>query len=373
MQPIVSNRFPLSEEEVSRYSRQLLLPELGREGQERLKAARVLVIGAGGLGSPVALYLAAAGVGTLGIVDSDSVEPSNLHRQLLHFTCDLGKPKLQSAGEKLAALNPHVRLIAHATRLTAANALEILGDYDVVADGTDNFPTRYLVNDACVLLRKPNVYASIFRFEGRASVFAPHLGGPCYRCWYPEPPPPGAVPSCAEAGVLGALCGILGNIQAMETIKLITGIGEPLLGRLLQVQALTMQFREHRIPRDPACPVCGLQPSIRELKEIPTSCSPDDLSVEQFELLRSRHEDFVLVDVREAEEVAAGRIPGSLHVPLAQLAQRLHQLPKDRLIVLHCHSGIRSQRALQVLREHGYTRLKNLAGGIAAWQRFHQQ
>ncbi|MCX7886922.1 MAG: molybdopterin-synthase adenylyltransferase MoeB [Verrucomicrobiae bacterium] len=373
MQPIVANGSFLTDEELVRYSRQLILPELGQQGQRRLKAARVLVVGAGGLGSPLALYLAAAGVGTLGIADGDCVETSNLHRQLLHATPDVGKSKLESARQKLLALNPHVQVVLHPTRLAAANAQEILGDYDVVADGTDNFPARYLVNDACVLLRKPNVHGAIYRFEGMASVFAPHLGGPCYRCWYPEPPPDGAVPSCAEAGVLGALCGIIGSIQAMEVIKLVVGAGEPLLGRLLRIDALTMRFREHRIARDPCCPVCGEQPAITELRDIAGGCSPDDLGVEELEAMRRRKEDFLLVDVRDPAEVAVAEIPGSFKLPLPELRRRFGELPKDRLIVLHCQSGVRSRRALQFLRAQGFTRVKNLAGGIEAWQRHFRQ
>jgi len=368
MKPVVSNRAALSGEELQRYSRHLILPEVGREGQERLKAAKVLLVGAGGLGSPLAIYLAAAGVGTIGMVDFDVVDASNLQRQVLHFTSDVGRPKLQSAREKLTALNPNVTFTTHETRLTESNALEILCGYDVVVDGTDNFPTRYLVNDACVLSRKPNVYGSIYRFEGMASVFAPHLGGPCYRCWYPEPPPAGVVPSCAEAGVLGVLPGIIGNIQAMETIKLIIGAGEPLLERLLRFNALTMSFREHRIPRDPDCPLCGSNPTITELKEIPMSCSPDDISVEQLKAMRERKENFILVDVRDPDEFAVNEIAGSVKLPLPELPRRFGELPKDKLIVLHCKTGGRSARALRFLREQGYARLKNLAGGITAWE-----
>jgi len=369
MQPVVPNRLPLTDEELRRYARHVLLSEVGREGQERLKAAKVLLVGAGGLGSPVALYLTAAGVGTIGMVDDDTVDFSNLQRQLLHFTPDVGKPKLQSAGEKLAAINPGLCFVPHPVRLSASNALEILGGYDVVVDGTDNFPTRYLVNDACALLRKPNVYGSIYRFEGMASVFAPHLGGPCYRCWYPEPPPAGAVPSCAEAGVLGVLCGIIGTIQATEAIKLILGQGEPLLGRLLRFNALAMSFREHRIPRDPNCPLCGRNPTITQLKEILMSCSLDDISVEQLKTMRERKEDFILVDVRDPDEFAVNEIAGSVKLPLPELPRRFGELPKDKLVVLHCKAGGRSTRALKFLREQGYTRLKNLAGGIEAWEK----
>ena len=378
MNPIVLNRSKLTNEEIQRYSRHLLLPEVGMEGQERLKAAKVLLIGAGGLGSPVALYLAAAGVGTIGMVDFDNVDFSNLQRQILHFTPDVGQPKLQSAAAKLTAINPQLNFKPHPTRLTSANALAIIRDYDLVVDGTDNFPTRYLVNDACVLLRKSNVYGSIYRFEGRASVFAPHLGGPCYRCWYPEPPPAGQVPNCAEAGVLGVICGIIGNIQATEAIKLILGQGESLLGRLLRFDALAMTFRQHTIPKDPACVVCGQNPTITKLIDYPAFCgiapstpnmnsTTDDISVETLQQMRTAKQDFVLVDVRNPDEVAICEIAGSVKLPLPELPQRFKELPADKLIVLHCKMGGRSARALQFLRSQGYQQLKNVAGGINAW------
>jgi len=378
MNPIVLNRSKLTNEEITRYSRHILLPEVGLEGQERLKAAKVLLIGAGGLGSPVALYLAAAGVGTIGMVDFDNVDFSNLQRQVLHFTPDVGKSKLQSAAAKLTAINPHLQFIPHPTRLTSANALAIIRDYDLVVDGTDNFPTRYLVNDACVLLHKPNVYGSICRFEGRASVFAPHLGGPCYRCWYPEPPPAGQVPNCAEAGVLGVICGIIGNIQATEAIKLILGQGDPLLGRLLRFDALAMTFRQHTIPKDPACAVCGQNPTIIKLIDYPAFCgidqstqnmnsTTDDISVETLQQMRTAKQDFVLVDVRNPDEVAICEIAGSVKLPLPEFPQRFKELPADKLIVLHCKMGGRSSRALQFLRSQGYRQLKNVAGGINAW------
>jgi len=373
MQPVVSHRTALTAEELQRYSRHVILPEVGREGQERLKAAKVLLVGAGGLGSPLAMYLAAAGVGTIGMVDFDVVDASNLQRQVLHATGNVGKPKLESARERLAAINPHVTFVAHETRLTADNALEILRGYDVVADGTDNFPTRYLVNDACVLLKKPNVYGSIYRFEGMASVFAPHLGGPCYRCWYPEPPEPGMVPSCAEAGVLGAICGVVGSLQATEAIKLILGQGEPLLGRLLRFDALAMRFREHRLPRDPGCALCGSHPTITKLMNTSFQChnNADEVSVDELQAMRERKEDFILVDVRNPDEFAVNEITGSVKLPLPELAQRFGELPKDKLIVLHCKLGGRSAKALKFLREHGYARSKHLAGGIEAWeQRF---
>jgi len=378
MHPIVFNRSKLTNEEIHRYSRHLLLPEVGMAGQERIKAAKVLLIGAGGLGSPVALYLAAAGVGTIGVVEFDTVDFSNLQRQILHFTPDAGKPKLQSAAEKLTAINPHLNFIPHQTRLTSANALDLIRDYDLVVDGTDNFPTRYLVNDACVLLRKPNVSGSIYRFEGRASVFAPHLGGPCYRCWYPEPPQPGQVPNCAEAGVLGVICGIIGAIQATEALKLILGQGDSLLGRLLRFDALAMTFRQIKIPPDPDCAICGPNPTITKLIDYPAFCgigqgtpnmnsTTDDISVETLQQMRAARQDFVLVDVRNPDEVAICEIPGSVKLPLPELPQRFKELPADKLIVLHCKMGGRSARALQFLRSQGYTQLKNVAGGINAW------
>ncbi|MGD0016756.1 MAG: molybdopterin-synthase adenylyltransferase MoeB [Verrucomicrobiia bacterium] len=383
MEPVVTNRTKLTNEEIKRYSRHLILPEVGVEGQERIKAAKVLLVGSGGLGSPLALYLSAAGVGTIGIVDFDAVDLANLQRQVIHFTTDVGKPKLQSAEEKIKAINPNVKFVAHQAKLTSENAIEIIKDYDVVADGTDNFPTRYLVNDACVMLKKPDVYGSIFRFEGMASVFAPHLGGPCYRCWYPEPPPPGKVPSCAEAGVLGVVCGIIGNIQANETIKLIIGKGAPLMGRLLRFNALDMTFKEHKIPRDPDCPLCGKNPTITKLidynqfcglsrseiaaKKQETGLGPDDIAVEQVKAMLDRKEDFAFVDVRNPDERTICKIEGTKLIPLPDLPQRLKELPKDKLIIFHCHYGGRSMRALKFLRSQGYTKLKNLSGGIDRW------
>ena len=383
MEPVVANRSRLTNEEIKRYSRHLILPEVGVEGQERIKAARVLIIGSGGLGSPLALYLSAAGVGTIGMVDFDTVDLGNLHRQVIHFTPDVGKPKLQSAAEKIKAINPNVKFVAHQTKLTSENALDIIKDYDVVVDGTDNFPTRYLVNDACVMLKKPNVYGSIFRFEGMSSVFAPHLGGPCYRCWYPEPPPPDKVPSCAEAGVLGVVCGIIGNIQANEAIKLILGKGTPLIGRLLRFNALEMTFKELKIPHDPDCPLCGKNPTITKLIDYDQFCGvcrcettpkdqqiglgPDDIAVEQVKAMRDRKEDFLFVDVRNPDERAICRIEGTQFIPLPDLPQRFQELPKDKLIVLHCHHGGRSMRALNFLRSQGYYKLKSLTGGIEKW------
>jgi len=390
LDPIIKDRAKLTHEEIKRYSRHLILPEVGVEGQERLKAAKVLLIGSGGLGSPLALYLTAAGVGTIGMVEFDTVDFSNLQRQIIHFTGDVGKHKLKSAEEKLKAINPNLNFIPYPVKLTSENALEILKDYDVVIDGTDNFPTRYLVNDACVMLKKPNVYGSIFRWEGMASVFAPHLGGPCYRCWYPEPPPPGLVPSCAEGGVLGVICGIIGNIQANEAVKLIIGKGRPLMGRLLRFDSMDMSFREFKIPRDPNCPVCGKHPTITELIDYNQFCGvgrgeeggtsgdsiveqkdnrlgPDEISVEQLKQMRDRKEDFVLVDVRNPDEFQISVIEGSVKLPLPDLPQRFKELPKDKLIVLHCKMGSRSMRALKFLRQQGYPKLKNVAGGINAW------
>jgi adenylyltransferase/sulfurtransferase len=372
MEPIVHSRALLTDDESRRYSRHLILPEVGREGQERLKAAKVLLVGAGGLGSPVAMYLAAAGVGTVGMADFDVVDASNLQRQILHATNNVGKSKLESARERIATINPRVKFVGYEARLEPENALEILRGYDVVVDGTDNFPTRYLVNDACVLLGKPNVYGAIFRFEGMVSVFAPHLGGSCYRCWYPEPPEPGMVPSCAEAGVLGAICGVVGSLQATETIKLILGRGEPLLGRLLRFDALAGHFRELRLSRDEGCALCGNHPTIRRLVKIPFVCSSnssDDISVEELKAMLERSEDFLLVDVRDPEEVAVSAIRGSIKLPLPELPRRFGELPKDKLIVLHCQRGGRSARALNFLREQGYTRLKNVAGGMAEWEK----
>jgi MoaD family protein len=374
----------LTNEEVQRYSRHLIMPEVGIDGQRRLKAARVLCVGAGGLGSPAALYLAAAGVGTLGIVDFDAVDSSNLQRQILHSTNDVGRPKLSSARERLAALNPGTNVVTHDVRLTSANALEIFGGYDVILDGTDNFATRYLVNDACVLLGKPNAYGSIFRFEGQASVFATKEG-PCYRCLYPEPPPPGLVPSCAEGGVLGVLPGVIGTIQATETIKLILGVGQPLIGRLVLYDALGMRFRELRLRRDPECPVCGERPSIRELIDYEQFCGipraaagaaaaalPSELevSVEDLKTTLETDPSLLLLDVREPQEFAICRIPGSRLVPLGELPARIADLRAEavqRPLVVHCKSGVRSAKAVRLLQDAGLTSAKNLKGGILAW------
>ncbi len=364
----------LSHEEIRRYSRHLIIPEVGLAGQRKLKAARVLCVGAGGLGSPLSLYLAAAGVGTLGIVDFDVVDESNLQRQILHGTSDVGRKKLESAAARLTDINPNVRIIPHETRLSAANALEILRDYDVVADGTDNFPTRYLVNDACVLLGKPNVYASIYRFEGQASVFFAEKG-PCYRCLYKEPPPPGLVPSCAEGGVLGILPGLLGVIQATETVKLLLGIGEPLIGRLLLVDALGLRFRELKLRKDPDCVLCGPNATQRTLIDYDQFCGisqgeeppAGDITVEELQAKLERGDAFVLLDVREPHEVEIAVIPGAVHIPLRQLPAQLDRLDPAAEIVVHCKLGGRSARAVKLMREAGFSRTRNLAGGIDRW------
>jgi molybdopterin/thiamine biosynthesis adenylyltransferase/rhodanese-related sulfurtransferase len=368
----------LSTDEIQRYARHLILPDVGLDGQQRLKSARVLVVGAGGLGSPVALYLAAAGVGTLGLVDFDDVDVSNLQRQILHGTNDVGRSKLESARARLQDVNPHVRVETHDTRLTSANALDIIGGYDIVVDGTDNFATRYLTNDACVLLGKPNVYGSIFRYEGQASVFGVK-DGPCYRCLFPEPPPPGSVPSCAEGGVLGVLPGIVGTIQATETIKLILGIGETLAGRLLLIDALSMQFRAMTLRKDPACPACGTR-TITALIDYDEFCgtphveathdvddvaeiTPRDLAAR----LSGGDDTFDLIDVREPGEWAIARIDGARLIPLSQIPAALSSLDKTREIVVMCRSGVRSADAARFMQRSGFTRVKNLAGGILRW------
>jgi len=369
----------LSNEEIRRYSRHLIMPEVGMEGQKKLKAARVLAIGTGGLGSPMALYLAAAGVGTIGLVDFDVVDDSNLQRQILFGTRDVGRPKLAAAVERLRDVNPNVNLVPFEERLSSENALRIFRDFDIVADGTDNFPTRYLVNDACVLTGKPNVYASIFRFEGQASVFWAKKG-PCYRCLYAEPPPPGLVPSCAEGGVLGILPGLLGVIQATETIKLVLEAGDPLIGRLLLVDALSMRFRELKLKKNPDCVICG--PNLRVTKLIdyeafcgigPEAAAPaaasgvPEITVEEFQRLRQEREDFVLVDVREPHEWAISAFPESVKIPLGQLPQNLNRLSTADEIVVHCKTGGRSAKAVALLREAGFRKVRNLTGGINRW------
>jgi adenylyltransferase/sulfurtransferase len=369
----------LTTDDLSRYSRHLILPEVGMEGQQKLKAARVLCVGTGGLGSPLALYLAAAGVGTLGLVDFDVVDASNLQRQIIHSTKDIGRKKLDSAEEKLKALNPAMNVVKHETMLSSANALEILKDYDVVADGTDNFPTRYLVNDACVLLGKPNVYGSIFRFEGQASVFATKEG-PCYRCLYPEPPPPGLVPSCAEGGVLGVLPGLLGVIQATEAIKLILGKGESLAGRLLLVDALNMRFRELKLRKNPECPVCGPHPTVTKLIDYQQFCGivPEtkeektmkngipQMAVKELKRRLDAHEDVFILDVREPYEYKIANIGGTL-IPQGEVPQRLSEIDRNREIVVQCRSGARSQKIAELLAQAGYAKVSNLAGGVLAW------
>lgn len=362
----------LTPEELSRYSRHLLLEQVGPTGQERLKNARVLVIGAGGLGSPLALYLAAAGVGTLGIVDFDRVDESNLQRQILHGSKDIGRPKLESAVERLADQNPYVKVVPHPQSLSSENALEILGNYDIVVDGTDNFPTRYLVNDACVLLGKPNVYGSIFRFEGQVSLFSPKDGGSCYRCLYPEPPPPGTVPSCAEGGVLGVLPGVIGTLQATEVLKWILGVGDGLLGRLLLFNALKMSFREMKLSRDPNCPLCGDSPSITELIDYPAFCgqlSVPELSREEFLHLWSAGTAPTLLDVREPHEWKTRNLSeyGARLIPLRALSGEVGNWNRDEEIVIYCQSGGRSAKAVLELQEIGFKNVHSLSGGLNSW------
>src|SRR3954463_995584 len=373
--PAVETGQPLSHAEVLRYSRHLLLPEVGMAGQRKLKSARVLTIGAGGLGSPLSLYLAAAGVGTIGIVDFDVVDLTNLQRQIVHGTSTLGQPKLESAEARLGDVNPNVRIEKHETRLTSQNALEILREYDIIVDGTDNFPTRYLVNDACVLLDKPNVYGSIFRFEGQASVFYAKEG-PCYRCLYSEPPPPGLVPSCAEGGVLGVLPGIIGSIQALETIKLIIGAGDSLIGRLVLFDALKLKFRELKLRKDPDCPLCGEHPTIHELIDYEAFCGigavpayqgPEIVAEQLKDELSQKADDVILIDVREPHEWEIAHIEGARLIPLGQLPDRIPELDGHAEIVTYCHKGSRSMKALEILRGAGHSRVRSLAGGIDAW------
>ena len=352
-----------------RYARQISLPEFGEQGQARLAEGRVLIVGVGGLGSPAAMYLAAAGVGTIGLVDFDAVDETNLHRQIIYGTPDVGRPKLAAAAERLRSINPSVNLELHDGPFGADNALRLVDRYAIVIDGTDNFATRYLVNDACVMTKTPNVYGSIHRFEGQASVFATR-GGPCYRCLHPDPPPAGLIPNCAEAGVLGVLPGIVGTVQATEAIKILTGIGEPLVGRLLLYDALRMRFRQIALPRDPDCPVCGDHRTIRELVAYDQVCgpesSPTDLSVDQLRQWRDAGTPHTLVDVREPFEHAQSRIEGSVLIPLGALDDRLDELPRHMPVVVHCQSGGRSARAAELLRRHGFV-AHNLLGGIRAW------
>jgi len=369
----------LSPDALRRYARHLSLPEVGLAGQKKICATRVLCVGAGGLGSPVLLYLAAAGVGQLGVVDCEAVEESNLQRQILHDTEAVGRPKTESAAAVLRRLNPQVEIVLHPLRLTSANALEVLRPYDIVVDGTDNFPTRYLTNDACVLLRKPNVYGSIFRFEGQASLFAPHLGGPCYRCLYPEPPPPGTVPSCAEGGVLGVLPGVIGCIQATEVLKLALGVGRSLLGRLLLYDALAMTFREIKVRRDPQCPVCGEYPTITRLQDYEAWCGrraapasatphPDEVTVQEMKrALDNPALGIRVVDVREPDEWACAHVAGTTLLPLSQLPQRWQELDPAETIYLHCKAGARSLQAVAFLKARGFARVKSVRGGLQAW------
>lgn len=367
----------LTKDEVLRYSRHLIMPEVGMEGQLKLRQARVLCIGAGGLGSPLALYLAAAGVGKLGIVDFDTVDFTNLQRQIIHDTNDVGRPKLTSARETIADINPNVEVVGFETRLTSDNALDIFKDFDIVADGTDNFPTRYLVNDACVLLGKPNVYGSIFRFEGQASIFYAKEG-PCYRCLYPEPPPPGLVPSCAEGGVLGVLPGIVGCIQAVETIKLILGIGRSLIGRLLLFDAMNMKFRELKLRKNPECPACGTHPTVTKLIDYEQFCGirgeehvvptrVPELTAPEVKEMMDDKKPFVLVDVREPHEFQICRIPGSILIPLGEVPKRMNELNSADEIVVHCRSGMRSAQAVEFLMKAGFRKIHNLKGGVLAW------
>ncbi|MGH8910864.1 MAG: molybdopterin-synthase adenylyltransferase MoeB [Egibacteraceae bacterium] len=381
MEPLIKDPAPLTNDEIRRYSRQLIMPNVGVEGQGRLKAAKVLLVGTGGLGSPLAMYLAAAGVGTIGLVDYDVVDESNLHRQVIHGTKDIGRPKTESARETILDINPHVEVIVHETLLSSENALEIIAPYDLVIDGTDNFPTRYLVNDACVLLGKPNVYGSIFRFDGQLAVFYAKEG-PCYRCMFPEPPPPGMVPSCAEGGVFGVICASIGAGQATEGIKLLTGIGEPLIGRMQIYDALEARWQMIKINKDPECPVCGKHPTVTELIDYEQFCGMpshdhvvvDDGAIDdaaawqitppEFEEIRR---SVRVIDVREPHEYAISRIPGAQLIPLGELPSRMRELDSSEDIVLHCKSGARSMQALEQLRDAGFKRLRNLQGGINAY------
>ena len=369
----------LSNDEIRRYSRHLILPEVGLAGQKKICSTSVLCIGAGGLGSPIAMYLAAAGIGKLGIVDFDAVDFSNLQRQIIHGTEDVGRPKAQSAKETINSINPGVEVVLHNTRLTSENAIEIIRQYDIVVDGTDNFPTRYLTNDACVLLKKPNAYGSIFRFEGQASVFAPHLGGPCYRCLYPEPPPPGMVPSCAEGGVLGVLPGMIGCIQATEILKLALGKGSSLLGRLVLFNALEMKFRELKLRRDPECPLCGENPTITKLIDYEQFCgipaepaatvaNPDEVSVQEMKkALDDPKLGIKVIDVREPDEYQIAHVDGVPLFPLSTLPQKFTELDPNQQYYIHCKSGVRSMKALKFLQEQGFKYVKSVKGGISAW------
>jgi adenylyltransferase/sulfurtransferase len=366
----------LSNEEIARYSRHLILPEVGMEGQLKLKQAKVLLVGTGGLGAPLGLYLAAAGIGKIGLVDFDVVDASNLQRQVIHGTKDIGRKKIDSAADRMLDINPNLEIVKHEVPLTSENALEIVSQYDLVADGTDNFPTRYLVNDACVLLSKPNIYGSIFRFEGQSSIFATEEG-PCYRCLYPEPPPPGLVPSCAEGGVLGILPGVVGLIQATEVVKVILGKGTTLNGRLLLYDALNMKFRELKLRRNPDCPSgkCSVVQGLIDYQQFcgipaaPAAPAPvaGDLEPVEVKQMQDSGEDFILLDVREPHEYQIASIPGSTLIPLGLLPNRLSELPREAQIVCHCKSGMRSAKAVDLLKQNGYTRVRNMKGGILAW------
>lgn len=369
----------LSKDEILRYSRHLIMPEVGMEGQLKLKNASILLVGTGGLGAPLGMYLAAAGIGRIGLVDYDVVDFTNLHRQVIHGTKDVGKKKLDSAAETIADINPNVQIDRYDVLLNSQNAMEICAPYDLIIDGTDNFPTRYLVNDVCVLQKKPNVYGSIFRFEGQATVFATD-GGPCYRCLYPEPPPPGLVPSCAEGGVLGILPGIIGLIQATEAVKLILGVGEPLIGRLVLYDALAMKFRELKLRRNPECPACGDHPTITQLIDYEQFCGlpshegpatpvveEGDVDPVEVKKMLDRGDDFQLIDVREPHEYLIASIPTAKLIPLGEVAKRAGELDKSRLIVAHCKMGGRSAKAVAQLKELGFTKVRNMTGGITAW------
>jgi len=369
----------LSNDEIRRYSRHLILPEVGLAGQKKICSTSVLCIGAGGLGSPIAMYLAAAGIGKIGLVDFDAVDFSNLQRQIIHGTEDVGRPKTQSAKETINSINPNIEVVIHSTRITSENAFDLISPYDIIVDGTDNFPTRYLTNDACVLLKKPNAYGSIFRFEGQASVFAPHLGGPCYRCLYHEPPPPGMVPSCAEGGVLGVLPGIIGCIQATEILKLALGKGSSLIGRLLLFNALDMKFRELKLRRDPQCPLCGENPTITKLIDYEQFCgmptepanpavNPDEVSVQEMKrALNDPGLGIKVLDVRDPDEYQICHVNGVPQIPLASLPQRFTELDPNQTIYVHCKSGVRSLKAVKFLQEQGFKYAKSVKGGINAW------
>jgi sulfur-carrier protein adenylyltransferase/sulfurtransferase len=375
----IDEEIQLSQEEILRYSRHLIIPEVGLAGQRKLKAASVMLIGAGGLGSPLALYLAAAGVGKIGIIDFDVVDETNLQRQIMHTTSDVGRPKLDSAKESITAINPNVIVETYPVRLSSENALDLLKNYDVIVDGTDNFPTRYLVNDACVLLGKPNVYGSIFRFDGQVTVFDSKRG-PCYRCLYPAPPPPGLVPSCAEGGVLGVLPGIIGTLQALETIKLIVQTGDPLIGRLVLFDALKFTFREFTLKKNPGCPVCGSHPTIHQLIDYEQFCgigpsfipehknNEPEISVEELKIRLDRKDDLFILDVREPNEYEVANLGGHL-IPLSELPERVSELDSSQEIIVHCKSGVRSARAVKFLQHTGFKKIKNLVGGIDAWSR----